>query len=305
MQRRGLCLATSLSLTLAACSASPDAGSDDGSDAGFVQASASTQHDLGVVRWSTKNAPSDITGLDASDQVVVELKHDATASGNGTTHAYALRDHERQSVVQFWLGTNEMGAETFALRGERYSENDETALVLAHMQQDLGSVAGPGLTSQSLSGDRLRPQDDTPPKLVCSADMLLVNGAQTCLTLAKEKQWEAACAKAAKHAPGAKPEEITCWEQGDGKFNDCICIDNSNSVTSGRPISCTVLQKMDNGGPSIMTATIETCHYSQGNGFETNSCGKQCRTSEKKCETSTVSPVMEWDCPGSTWRPAK
>lgn len=255
--------------------------SEDSSDPNIVEASAATRQAIGVVRWSRAEAPSNVTGLDSSGQTVVELKYATTNSDGGALHGYELREHERIATTQFWLGPNSSGTTTFALRNAQQTDGFDPATVLDLMRADLrgSSSGGTSLSGQAM---RLSPVDLTSgkdPQLVCGTDIILIDGAESCLGhQTGDDAWAKACAKQAQKT-GASAEHNTCWEQGEGSFNDCICIDKSTTSTSS-VVSCA----RSKSNPAYFDRTTKICHFVDAGKTENNSCGKPCAVQNEVCE---------------------
>lgn len=80
-----------------------------------MPASAATQQELGVVRW-TRNLPSSIDGVDADGNVVVSLQRDAREANGETQYAVRLREQDNESRTQIALGKNAFGSDTLFAR---------------------------------------------------------------------------------------------------------------------------------------------------------------------------------------------
>lgn len=215
---------------IVACGEGPPASQDDG----FVTASDTSKAELGVTRWSTKNAPASIEGYDDGGQVVVSLKHFVADDTNVVKHAFELREHANTAVTQFDIETNAQGLKTFVLQRDE-GDASFVAHVLARMQADL-QPPEPSLTNQSLRASSVtdvRPADGTnipwtepSVQLVCGK-VELMTGAETCMNHKTEvpqeaKAWARACTAYVEQNQGATRDNTACKQVG---TVPCSCSD--------------------------------------------------------------------------------
>lgn len=216
-----LALLLATSALVLACGESQAPPEDDDTTA----ASEATRREIGVDRWSTKNAPASIEGYDENGEVVVSLRHRFASVATGEMHAFELREHANVAVTQFAIEKNEQGGTTFVLLQDL--GNASVARVLERMKADLeGEVA---LATTSV-GSVLQPKDvpwTTPSvQLICGkAD--LMNGADTCMNHhssapQEAKSWAVACSAYVQANPGATRDDTACKQVG---VNPCSCTD--------------------------------------------------------------------------------
>jgi hypothetical protein len=159
-QRRRSAIISALLIELAACSsgcgAAADKTADDKTD--IVAASPETQQRLGVVQWSTKDAPGTIDGLDADDQVVVELKHYVNDDPAQTMHTFTLQERNHGALRQFTIVKNATGPEAFAMLRDQLSKDFVPAEVLDRMVADLGGPSpDTSVATKTVTSGVLRP----------------------------------------------------------------------------------------------------------------------------------------------------
>lgn len=204
-------------------------------DDGFVAASEATRAELGVTRWSTKDAPASIEGYDDDAKVVVSLKHFVAHETDVVSHAFELREHANTAVTQFRIETNAQGIETFVLLRDE-GNAPFVDHVLERMKDDLQPTE-PSLTTQTLgaASTGVRPADvpwTTPSVQLVCGKAELITGADTCMkhktSIPQEaKAWALACTAYVEQNAGATRDDTACKQVG---VNPCSCSDLTNGA---------------------------------------------------------------------------